>query len=66
MWLSKAKSHVVSSRFPKRTHILIICDAIQQKVHKVRKQNFTREAFKEKEVKMIKIMFLQKTVGRDV
>ncbi len=39
---------------------------LQQKVHKVEKQNFTREAFKENEVKMIKIMFLQKIVRRDI
>ncbi len=43
-----------------------ICDAIQQKVHKVVKQNFTREAFEENQVKMIKIVFLPKIVGRDI
>ncbi len=43
------------------------CDpANQQKVHKVGKRNFTREAFKENEIKIIKIMFLQKIVGRDI
>ncbi len=40
--------------------------AIQQKVHKVGKQNFAREAFKENEVKIIEIGFLQKMVGRDI
>ncbi len=30
------------------------------------KRNFSREAFKENEVKMIKITFLQKIVGRDI
>ncbi len=48
------------------TKYFIICNVIQQKVHKVGKRNFTREAFKENEVKMIKIMFLQKIVGRDI
>ncbi len=41
-------------------------DAIQQKVHKIEIQNFTREAFKENEVKIIKIVFLQKIVWRDI
>ncbi len=50
-------------------HILINFrnyDAIQQKVHKVGKQNFRREAFKENEVKMMKMAFLRKIVGRDI
>ncbi len=38
-----------------------VCDAIQQKVHQVGKQNFTREAFKENEVEMIKICFCKKS-----
>ncbi len=41
-------------------------DAIQQKVHNVGKRNFTRKAFTEIEVKMIKIVFLQRMVGRDI
>ncbi len=42
------------------------CDANQQKVHKVGKQNFSRETFIENEVKMNKIVFLQKIIGRDI
>ncbi len=42
------------------------CDAKQRKVHKVVKQNFSREMFIENEVKMIKIVFLQIIVGRDI
>ncbi len=42
------------------------CDVILQKVHKVWKRHFTREAFKENDVKMIKIVFLQKIVGKDI
>ncbi len=42
------------------------CDVIQQKVHKVGKRNFTREAFKENVVKMIKIVFLRKIVTKDI
>ncbi len=38
------------------------CDAIQEKVHEVGKQNFAREACNENEVKMIKITFLQKSL----
>ncbi len=45
---------------------IYIWDAIQQKVHKVGKRNFTRKAFKENEVEMTKIMFLQKTVAKDI
>ncbi len=45
---------------------IINCYAIPQKVHKVGKQNFTTEAFKENEVKMIKIVFLQTIIGRDI
>ncbi len=46
--------------------ILLKCDVIQQKVHKVGKWNFAREAFKKNEVKMIKIVFLQKIVEKDI
>ncbi len=46
--------------------LTIICDEIRQKVHKVGKQNFTGEAFMENEVKMIKVVFLPKIVGRDI
>ncbi len=45
---------------------ICIRDAIQQKVHKVGRQNFTRDAFKENKVEMIKIVFLQKVVDRDI
>ncbi len=45
---------------------IYICDVIQQKVHKVGKRNFTKYAFIENEVKVIKIVFLQKVVGRDI
>ncbi len=43
-----------------------VCEVLQQKIHKVGKQKFTREALKENEVKMIKVVFLQKIVGRDI
>ncbi len=46
--------------------IFRICDAIQQKVHEVGKWNFTRETFKETELKMINIVFLQKIFRNDI
>ncbi len=45
---------------------MYICDAIQQKVHNVGKRNFAREAHRENEIKMIKVAFLLKIVGRDI
>ncbi len=52
--------------FNRWQHKLRICDAIQQTVHKFGKRNLAKEAFKENEVKMIKITFLQKIVRRDM
>ncbi len=57
--------HLHGWRIPTQNNIMVItnkciCDTIQQKEHKVEKWNFAREAFKENEVKIIKIAFLRK------